>query len=90
MGNVIQPGTGIILPQGQDTSSVHTLETSISWSNELFMIIPDNFFKAAQENKVLAVVFCAVMFACAMMKADEKSRKVMLEINEALSQVYTT
>jgi hypothetical protein len=27
------------------------------------------------------------MFACSMMKADKRSKKVMLEINEALSQV---
>jgi proton glutamate symport protein len=85
MGNWIKPGAGITLPQ-QPEVTVQTM--SISWSNELFMIVPDSFFKAASENKVLAIVFCAVMFACAMMKADEKSKKIMLEINEALSQVH--
>jgi proton glutamate symport protein len=91
MANLVKPGKGVILPIGQDTSSVETLanteKTSITWANELFLIIPDNFFSAAVNNKVLAIVFCAVMFACSMMKADKKSKKMMLKINEALSQV---
>ncbi|CAO3660581.1 hypothetical protein G6F70_006481 [Rhizopus microsporus] len=91
MANIIKPGAGVILPVGQDTSAVQEMankeKTSITWSGEMFLIIPESFFKAAVENKVLAIVFCAVMFSCAMMKADKKSKKVMLEINEALSQV---
>ncbi|KAG1141709.1 hypothetical protein G6F37_009779 [Rhizopus arrhizus] len=91
MANLIKPGHGVILPVGQDTSSIEAMaeteKTSITWSGEMFMIIPENFFVAAVNNKVLAIVFCAVMFACSMMKADKKSKKVMLEINEALSQV---
>jgi proton glutamate symport protein len=91
MANLIKPGAGVILPVGQDTSAVEAMasteKTSITWANEMFLIIPESFFKAAVENKVLAIVFCAVMFACSMMKADKKSKKVMLKINEALSQV---
>ena len=91
MANLVKPGVGVVLPVGQDTSSVEDLakkeKQSITWANELFMIIPESFFKAAVENKVLAIVFCAVMFACSMMKADKKSKRVMLEINEALSEV---
>lgn len=91
MANLVKPGAGVTLPVGEDISSVQALadneKTSITWSGEMFMIIPESFFKAAVENKVLAIVFCAVMFACSMMKADKKSKKVMLKINEALSQV---
>lgn len=91
MANLVKPGLGVVLPVGQDTSSIQSManteKTSITWANELFMIIPDNFFSAAVNNKVLAIVFCAVMFACSMMKADKKSKKTMLKINEALSQV---
>ncbi|CAO3658195.1 unnamed protein product [Rhizopus stolonifer] len=91
MANIVKPGVGVTLPVGQDISSVEqmaaTEKTSITWSGEMFLIIPENFFVAAVENKVLAIVFCSVMFACSMMKADRKSKKVMLEINEALSQV---
>ncbi|KAG1441529.1 hypothetical protein G6F56_011442 [Rhizopus delemar] len=91
MANIVKPGMGVTLPVGQDISSVEqmaaTEKTSITWSGEMFLIIPENFFVAAVENKVLAIVFCSVMFACSMMKADRKSKKVMLEINEALSQV---
>jgi proton glutamate symport protein len=91
MANLVKPGVGVVMPEGQDTSAVADLakkeEESITWAHELFMIIPSSFFKAAVENQVLAIVFCAVMFACAMMKADKKSKKVMLEINESLSMV---
>ncbi|KAL0141827.1 Sodium:dicarboxylate symporter family-domain-containing protein [Mucor lusitanicus] len=91
MANLVKPGNGVILPVGSDTSAVKELadkeSTSITWANEMFLIIPESFFKAAVDNKVLAIVFCAVMFACSMMKADKESKKVMLKINEALSQV---
>ncbi|KAI8635993.1 Sodium:dicarboxylate symporter family-domain-containing protein [Parasitella parasitica] len=91
MANLVKPGNGVVLPVGQDTSSVKELadkeNTSITWANEMFLIIPESFFKAAVDNKVLAIVFCAVMFACSMMKADKESKRVMLKINEALSQV---
>ncbi|KAI7890382.1 Sodium:dicarboxylate symporter family-domain-containing protein [Mucor mucedo] len=91
MANLVKPGVGVVLPIGDDISAVEELaakeKTSITWSGEMFLIIPESFFKAAVENKVLAIVFCAVMFACSMMKADKKSKKVMLKINEALSQV---
>jgi Na+/H+-dicarboxylate symporter len=91
MANLVKPGVGVVLPKGQDTSSVADLaekeKHNITWANELFLIIPESFFKAAVENKVLAIVFCAVMFACSMMKADKKSKKFMLEVNESLSQV---
>lgn len=91
MANLVKPGNGVVLPVGSDTSSVETLaETSsesITWAKEMFLIIPENFFKAAVDNKVLAIVFCAVMFACSMMKADKKSKKFMLELNESLAQV---
>ncbi|KAI8354159.1 Sodium:dicarboxylate symporter family-domain-containing protein [Blakeslea trispora] len=91
MANLVKPGVGVKLPVGSDISSVQELadkeKTSITWSGELFLIIPENFFVAAVNNKVLAIVFCAVLFACAMMKADKKSKKFMLQINESLSQI---
>ncbi|KAI8882309.1 SDF-domain-containing protein [Backusella circina FSU 941] len=91
MANIVKPGVGVVLPTGEDTSSVTELanqeKTDITWDGEMFLIIPENFFVAAVENKVLSIVFCAAMFACSMMKADKRSKKVMLEINESLSQV---
>ncbi|KAI9473876.1 MAG: Sodium:dicarboxylate symporter family-domain-containing protein [Benjaminiella poitrasii] len=91
MANLIKPGAGVVLPIGDDISAVEALaeteKKSITWANEMFLIIPENFFKAAVENKVLAIVFCAVMFACSMMKADKESKKFMLQVNESLSQV---
>ncbi|KAG2235487.1 hypothetical protein INT48_007885 [Thamnidium elegans] len=91
MANLVKPGVGVILPVGEDVSDIEKLadtgKTSITWAKELFLIVPENFFIAAVENQVLAIVFCAVLFSCAMMKADRKSKKFMLRINESLSQV---
>ncbi|KAI8371351.1 Sodium:dicarboxylate symporter family-domain-containing protein [Radiomyces spectabilis] len=89
MANLIKPGHGVVLT-GADSQEVDAMaekEKEITWYGEMFMIIPENFFKAAVEGKVLAIVFCAAMFACAMMKADKKSKKFMLQINESLSMI---
>lgn len=91
MANIVKPGQGVTLPVGKDTSAVDTLAStsskSITWDQELFLIIPTNFFVAAHDNQVIAIVFCAVMFACAMLGTDKKSKHVMLDICHSLSQV---
>ncbi|KAI8393382.1 Sodium:dicarboxylate symporter [Radiomyces spectabilis] len=88
MANLIKPGKGVVLTG--DTSDFDELAQQgqdITWHHELFMIIPENFFKAAVDNSILGVVFCAAMFSCAMMKADKHSKKVMLEFNHSLSLI---
>lgn len=88
MANLIKPGEGVTLYG--DTSSVESMaeqESSITWYGELEMIIPKNFFVAATNNQILGVVFCAAMYACAMMKADKKSKEFMLRICDSLSMI---
>ncbi|KAG2217367.1 hypothetical protein INT45_012237, partial [Circinella minor] len=90
MANLVKPGVGVILPGDSDNSDASELaskNSDITWHGEMFMIIPENFFAAAVEDQILGVVFCAAMFACAAIKADKKSRAVMLMICESLSQV---
>ncbi|KAF7727112.1 hypothetical protein EC973_007973 [Apophysomyces ossiformis] len=89
MANLIKPGVGVTLKPG-DTSAIDgMLEAGkeISWHHEMFLIIPKNFVRAIYENQILAIVFCAAMFACAIMLSDKKSKKVMLEFNESLSLI---
>ncbi|KAG0223892.1 hypothetical protein BGW41_005329 [Actinomortierella wolfii] len=84
--NIIKPGSGFSLnglekPNGTDA---HT----ITWQGELRLIVPDSFFKAMSDPKaVLAIVFCATMFAVAIMRADARSKKVMLDFNASLSAI---
>ncbi|KAI9496169.1 Sodium:dicarboxylate symporter family-domain-containing protein [Zychaea mexicana] len=90
MANLVKPGEGVILPGEQDNADASDLASrsgEITWYGEMFMIIPENFFIAAAEDQILGIVFCAAMFACAAIKADKKSRDVMLMICESLSQV---
>ncbi|KAG0232640.1 hypothetical protein BGW42_007980, partial [Actinomortierella wolfii] len=84
--NIIKPGNGFSLsglekPNGTDA---HT----ITWQGEMRLIVPDSFFKAMSDPKaVLAIVFCATMFAVAIMRADARSKKVMLDFNASLSAI---
>ena len=90
MANLVKPGIGVILPgeaDNTDASNLADRSGEITWYGEMFMIIPENFFIAASEDQILGIVFCAAMFACAAIKADKKSRDVMLMICESLSQV---
>ncbi|CDS07784.1 hypothetical protein LRAMOSA01733 [Lichtheimia ramosa] len=90
MANLVKPGVGVVLPGDTDNSDASDLagkSGEITWYGEMFMIIPENFFVAASEDQILGIVFCAAMFACAAIKADKKSRDVMLMICESLSQV---
>lgn len=91
MGNLVKPGVGVVLSaddaDNSDASSLASQMDEISWDGEMFMIIPENFFVAATNDQILGIVFCAAMFACAAIKADKKSREVMLMICRSLSQV---
>ncbi|KAI7885235.1 Sodium:dicarboxylate symporter [Lichtheimia hyalospora FSU 10163] len=90
MANLVKPGVGVVLPGDTDNSDASDLagkSGEITWYGEMFMIIPENFFIAASEDQILGIVFCAAMFACAAIKADKKSRDVMIMICESLSQV---
>lgn len=90
MANLIKPGQGVELPPESDNGDANDLAKKsgdISWDGEMFLIIPENFFAAAVEDQMLGIVFCAAMFACAAIKADAKSREVMMTVCESLSQV---
>ncbi|KAI9320412.1 Sodium:dicarboxylate symporter [Dichotomocladium elegans] len=90
MANIVKPGFGVVIPSDGDNSAATTLagkSGEITWHGEMFLIIPANFFDAAAKDQILGIVFCAAMFACAAIKADKKSRDVMLMICESLSQV---
>ncbi|KAK3814038.1 MAG: dicarboxylate/amino acid:cation symporter family protein [Benniella sp.] len=83
--NIAKPGLGF---SGEGLKAPEASNKTITWADELFLIVPDSYFGAMSNPKaVLAVVFCAVMFSIAIMRADPQSKKVMLDFNAALSAI---
>ncbi|KAK9768719.1 hypothetical protein K7432_000402 [Basidiobolus ranarum] len=88
MVNLLKPGVGVTLPADSDTSITEELGNyTISWQSELEHIIPQSFFEAAADNEVLQIVFCAIMFAVAMMKTPGKSKVTMIDWLQSLSDI---
>ncbi|KAJ9059089.1 hypothetical protein DSO57_1006220 [Entomophthora muscae] len=88
--NLVGPGWGIDLSQVQADETLEKMVTTsrdITWHGEMFHIITDSFFKSAVENSVLQVVFCAIMFAVAMMRAKLEHRVPMLSFLSSLSMI---
>ncbi|KAJ9050864.1 hypothetical protein DSO57_1010203 [Entomophthora muscae] len=88
--NVVGPGWGIDLSKVQlDEDLAKAVDSShdISWHGEMFQIVTDSFFKSAVENSVLQVVFCAIMFAVAMMRTKAEHRMPMLSFLSSLSMI---
>ncbi|PRP77856.1 glutamate-aspartate carrier protein [Planoprotostelium fungivorum] len=86
MVNITQPGVGIEYNRSSNTTIVPTGH-SISWEGELEKIVPSSFFKAAADNEVLQIVFCAIMFAVSMFYVEEEHRNTMLKFLESLSHI---
>ncbi|KAG0201467.1 hypothetical protein BGX28_005720 [Mortierella sp. GBA30] len=83
--NIIKPGHGFSM-DGLVAPDIE--KKAITWVTEMESIVPDAFFKAMADPKaVLAIVFCAVMFSVAIMRSDEKSKRVMLDFNASLSNI---
>ncbi|KAF9974995.1 hypothetical protein BGZ73_001488 [Actinomortierella ambigua] len=84
--NIAKPGKGFSMaslekPNGTDAKP-------ITWHGEARLIVPNSFFSAMADPKaVLAIVFCSCMFAVAIMRADTRSKKVMLDFNASLSAI---
>ncbi|KAG0026837.1 hypothetical protein BGZ81_006065 [Podila clonocystis] len=83
--NIAKPGVGFTM---HNETAVNTTVVPITWVTELYHIVPQSFFAVLADPKaVLALVFCAVMFAVAIMLADPQSKKVMLAFNDSLSKI---
>ncbi|KAI9290524.1 Sodium:dicarboxylate symporter [Neoconidiobolus thromboides FSU 785] len=88
--NVIGPGWGIDLSNvevDKDIKKLSEASENITWHHEMFEIVTPSFFESAVKNKVLQIVFCAIMFSVAMIKTKPKYRKPMVSFLESLSQI---
>jgi proton glutamate symport protein len=83
--NLVQPGAGIHLaPQskvGEPAPAPLTL------SGVLEHAAPQSFFDAAARNDILQVVVFAILFAVALTQVEERPRRVMLDVCDALARV---
>ncbi|KAF9124891.1 hypothetical protein BGW39_007826 [Mortierella sp. 14UC] len=83
--NIAKPGSGFTM-EGLENPNIE--KKPITWVTEMESIVPEAFFLAMSDHKaVLAIVFCAVMFSVAIMRADEQSKKVMVDFNASLSNI---
>ncbi|PVU85923.1 hypothetical protein BB561_006865 [Smittium simulii] len=85
VANIVKPGKGVDL-SGLDTEDLPA-STSHKWYDYLNDIVPSSFFKAAADDKVLQIVFCAVVFSIASAQLPEEQRRGMSEFLFALSQI---
>jgi proton glutamate symport protein len=75
--------SGIIVSKAVQDAQKNSAE--VTWHGIITHPVPDSFFKAAADNDVLQVVFCAVMFAVALMMVDKKYKPPMIHFLESLS-----
>ncbi|KAF8975659.1 hypothetical protein BGZ46_008942 [Entomortierella lignicola] len=83
--NIAKPGAGSSMTGLTPPDAVNK---TINWVTHMESIVPTSFTLAMSDHTaVLAIVFCAVMFSVAIMRADTKSKKVMLDFNSSLSLI---
>ncbi|KAF9279609.1 hypothetical protein BGZ68_007809 [Mortierella alpina] len=83
--NIAKPGAGANL---NALPPPDTNFTRITWVTEMEVIVPTSFFMALSDHRaVLAIVFCAIMFSVALTRADEKSKRFMLDFNASISAI---
>jgi proton glutamate symport protein len=83
--NVVQPGAGIHL--AADSKVGEPAPAPITLSGVLEHAAPQSFFDAAARNDILQVVVFAILFAVALTQVEERSRRVMLDVCDALARV---
>eukprot|EP01117_Protostelium_nocturnum_P019190 TRINITY_DN8252_c0_g1_i1.p1 TRINITY_DN8252_c0_g1~~TRINITY_DN8252_c0_g1_i1.p1 ORF type:complete len:469 (+),score=100.65 TRINITY_DN8252_c0_g1_i1:201-1607(+) len=88
MVNITRPGSGVDLDRtNNSTLPINHNGVGLSWQHELEKIIPNSFFKAASDNEILQIVFCALMFAVSMFYVEVEHRNTMLKFLESLSHI---
>jgi len=85
LANLIQPGSGIHVPQDQafDPSQ---LQSAGSVSDILIRIIPINPFSAAATGDILGVIFFSILFGFSITKLPEKYSATLLGFFQAAFQ----
>ncbi len=86
--NLVKPGVGVQLQATSATDEFKVMATkSPTFSSVLEHTVPESFFDAAAKNEVLQVVFFAILFAVALARVEGKSKTVMLDWLQSLSDL---
>ena len=85
--NVAKPGVGVQLGSANAGEFVEIAKNHITWGSVLEHTVPTSFFDAAAKNEVLQVVFFAIIFAVALARVEGKSKVVMLDFLQSLSDI---
>ena len=86
--NLVKPGVGVKLDTGASSEEFQALAAKTpTFSSVLEHTVPQSFFQAAAENEVLQIVFFAILFAVALARTEGRSKVVVLEGLQAISDV---
>jgi len=86
--NVVKPGVGVNFSVGGGAEEFQELaKKTPTFSSVLEHTVPQSFFEAAAQNEVLQIVFFAIIFAVALARVEGKSKTVMLDWLQAMSDV---
>jgi proton glutamate symport protein len=85
--NLVKPGVGVNLTGASADKATALAQTKITFVGVIEHMVPQSFFEAATHNEVLQIVFFAILFAVGLSRVQGKSKQVMLDFCESLSQV---
>ncbi len=86
--NVVKPGVGVNFTATGGAEEFQELaKKTPTFASVLEHTVPQSFFEAAAQNEVLQIVFFAIIFAVALARVEGKSKTVMLDWLQALSDV---
>lgn len=85
--NTIHPGAGIHLPNSGPSTGGTPGTNALSLQSVLEHLAPQSLADAAARNDILQVVIFAILFGVALSRVTGKSRQVMLDFFEGLSEV---
>ena len=97
--NFFKPGAGVdplraqaMLEQGRERANdiVHSSATQPKGMDMLMSIVPDNVFKAAADNTILAVMFFALFLGIGLVLTRTKSTATLLQAINGLFEVSMT
>jgi len=83
--NIVKPGVGVDLGFIQHVEGINEAEGSIG--ETLKNIIPENIFQAFVQNRILSVIFFAIIFGYFITRAGQKYRNVLKDFFNAVFEV---
>ncbi|MCU0650114.1 MAG: cation:dicarboxylase symporter family transporter, partial [Gemmatimonadaceae bacterium] len=85
--NLAKPGAGISLEGATSTEAEQLVTKTPTFASVLEHTVPQSFFEAAAQNEVLQIVFFSILFAVALSRVQGKSKQVMLDFLQSLSDI---